>query len=605
MMSPMRKRGLENGDNNADSDNDGAKRASVMDPAKEKAMQVAQSLMMKNPLSMQNFNQVPSLMDEMPEFTPPPQQQQQQPQHGHHQDYSNQRGNAGPPQQQQQQDSGPQVEEEVPIPNKLVGLVIGRGGEMINKLQADTGAQIQVASDPPPDMQHEDRIISLSGSTESVAKAREILDHIREHGKVPSHIYSTIPQGEYSQDYMIPKTKVGLVIGKGGEMIRSLQERAGCKMVLIQDGIDPEATQKPLRITGDPQKCEYAKQLVGDLLAGNLPPNPPPSGGNHGNGGFQPGPPQWNNGPQGPWGGPPQQNGPPGGGGQRDGPPLQPGHVVMEIKVPASKTGLCIGKGGETLKHIRTTTNINIEMNKTVPDDAPFRVFTMQGTEEQITQATDIIRQKCKDDSLTPFHVGGGPAAPQQPDPWGMQQQGGGYPPHQQPNPWGQPQPPMGWGQLQWPGYQQQPGPWQQQPGGPPAWPQQQPGAPAAPSTDSATITGAPTAAGQPVTSSASAQPAAAAADGQPDYSAQWAAYYAQMGQQQQYAQHQQYGQQPQQQWGGAPQQAPAAAAPAAPAAAAPATNAAGQPDYSAQWAAYYAQYYPGYNPATGAPPPS
>lgn len=56
-------------------------------------------------------------------------------------------------------------------------------------------------------------------------------------------------------EIMIPGPKVGLIIGKGGETIKSLQEKSGAKMVVIQDGPNQEA-EKPLRITGDPQKVE-------------------------------------------------------------------------------------------------------------------------------------------------------------------------------------------------------------------------------------------------------------------------------------------------------------------------------------------------------------
>lgn len=65
---------------------------------------------------------------------------------------------------------------------------------------------------------------------------------------------------------MVPGPKVGLIIGKGGETIKQLQEKSGAKMVVIQEGPNPEQ-EKPLRITGDPQKVEYAKQLVYDLIA--------------------------------------------------------------------------------------------------------------------------------------------------------------------------------------------------------------------------------------------------------------------------------------------------------------------------------------------------
>lgn len=74
------------------------------------------------------------------------------------------------------------------------------------------------------------------------------------------------PGGRNTLEIMIPGPKVGLIIGKGGETIKQLQEKSGAKMVVIQDGPNQEH-EKPLLITGDPQKVEYAKQLVYDLIA--------------------------------------------------------------------------------------------------------------------------------------------------------------------------------------------------------------------------------------------------------------------------------------------------------------------------------------------------
>ena len=45
-----------------------------------------------------------------------------------------------------------------------------------------------------------------------------------------------------------------------------LKERSGTRMVVVQDGPQQE-NEKPLRIYGDPQKVEHAKQLVYDLIA--------------------------------------------------------------------------------------------------------------------------------------------------------------------------------------------------------------------------------------------------------------------------------------------------------------------------------------------------
>ena len=63
-------------------------------------------------------------------------------------------------------------------------------------------------------------------------------------------------EGNMTIDMLIPATKVGLVIGKGGETIKQLQEQAGVRMVMIQEGPVATGMDKPLRITGDSQKIE-------------------------------------------------------------------------------------------------------------------------------------------------------------------------------------------------------------------------------------------------------------------------------------------------------------------------------------------------------------
>ena len=51
-------------------------------------------------------------------------------------------------------------------------------------------------------------------------------------------------------EMLIPANKVGLIIGKGGETIKQLQGKCGCKMMMVQDGPYQTAPEKPLRITG-------------------------------------------------------------------------------------------------------------------------------------------------------------------------------------------------------------------------------------------------------------------------------------------------------------------------------------------------------------------
>eukprot|EP00795_Rhopilema_esculentum_P010731 gene10731-19511_t len=517
---------------------------------------------------------------------------------------------------------GSMVVEDIKIPNKFVGLIIGRGGEMINKLQSETSARIQVAPDPIPGQSAsvQDRNITITGAPAAVETAKKLVNKICEEGKVPEHLLAVPNQpGEFVIEHMIPASKVGLIIGKGGETIRNLQERAGCRMVMIQDGPFQNAPEKPLRITGDPQKCQYGKQMVLDLLTEKeleskpgmdfkgRGPNPnfgdrrggpstevpvprdivgfvigkggetikriqaetgckvqfsvPDTGGQDRMCLLQGDPQQINEATQkireiietSRSRGPPTNRGPP---------PNAPGVRTVEQPVPANKCGIVIGKGGETIRQINQMSGAHVEINKATSNNTDFKNFVIRaGNDGQIQHAQRMISEKCGID-VTQFLGQVGQNQPgmgqgQQPPQQAQQQWGyGGYnaygqqPPQQQ---YGQPpQQPYGQPQQGWPQYHQQY----------PQAPQQQ------------------------------ATPQAAPGQPQQDYSAAWAAYY------QQYYNH----------YGGAASTAPAAGTPAAPVAtqqtAVPAVSSAGQqaatgqaaqPDYTAAWAAYYQQMYPGY----------
>lgn len=152
--------------------------------------------------------------------------------------------------------------EDYAVPDRMVGLIIGKGGEQIASIQSETGCKVQFAPDSGG---MPDRPCQLTGTSEAIAKAKETIERIIQKGQ-------GLPDGNYGEnqtmlEVFIPGNKVGLVIGKGGETIKHLQEQAGVKMVMIQDSNVPTTQEKPLRITGSIQACNKAKELVMDLIA--------------------------------------------------------------------------------------------------------------------------------------------------------------------------------------------------------------------------------------------------------------------------------------------------------------------------------------------------
>ncbi len=132
----------------------------------------------------------------------------------------------------------------------------------------------------------------------------------------------------------MPGNRCGLIIGKGGETIKGLAEQYGVKLVVIQEDDTPMHADKPLRITGEPEKVRACKEAVLGLING-----PPGGGGDRGERSDRGGD---RGGYRGDRGGPTNDYG------SRSNQFNRPGQVT--IKVPYEKAGVVIGKGKKNLK---------------------------------------------------------------------------------------------------------------------------------------------------------------------------------------------------------------------------------------------------------------
>lgn len=286
--------------------------------------------------------------------------------------------------------------EDIRVPDGMVGLIIGRGGEQINKIQQDSGCKVQIAPDSGG---LPERSVSLTGSPEAIAKAKMFLDEIVSRGRgTPPNFHDTSSNGQPGsmQEMMIPAGKAGLVIGKGGETIKQLQERAGVKMILIQDGSQPPNMDKPLRIIGDPFKVQQAKEMVNEILRERD---------NYG-------------GDRGEYGGRMGGGGGGGGGG-------------IEVPVPRHSVGVVIGRSGEMIKKIQQDAGVRIQFK---PDDGdgPDKIAHIMGPPDRCEHASSIINELLQSIRGPPgppgagMSPGGGRGRGRGPGGWGGGPPGGG-----------------------------------------------------------------------------------------------------------------------------------------------------------------------------------
>ena len=177
--------------------------------------------------------------------------------------------------------------EQVLVPDAMVGLIIGRGGEQISRLQGESKCKIQMDQESH-DQLHRwgiaiknydiflklflSRLCTLTGSLEAIALAKELINKVISNENDKAAMRGNLPTDTNCgglHEMMIPGNLVARIIGKGGEVIKALQEDTGAKIVIIQESRE-YALEKPLRITGSPEAVEMARIRVENVLANEM-----------------------------------------------------------------------------------------------------------------------------------------------------------------------------------------------------------------------------------------------------------------------------------------------------------------------------------------------
>ncbi|XP_022001756.1 far upstream element-binding protein 2 [Helianthus annuus] len=184
----------------------------------------------------------------------------------------------------------------IEIPNGKVGVIIGKAGETIKYLQMQSGAKIQITRDMDADPHSQTRDVEITGTADSIAKAEQLIKDVLAEaesggsGTVSRRVSGQSGGGE--QFVMkIPNKKVGLVIGKGGETIKSMQATTGARIQVIPLHLPPgdTSTERTVQIDGTSDQIEAAKQMVNEVISENRARNP--MGGGYSQQGYQAQPP--------------------------------------------------------------------------------------------------------------------------------------------------------------------------------------------------------------------------------------------------------------------------------------------------------------------------
>lgn len=222
-------------------------------------------------------------------------------------------------------DGGYQIE--LRVPNNMVGLIIGKGGENIVRIQTQLGVHAQIAKEHEMLPGETLRSIVLKGTPDNVNEAKSRIDDIINQ-QIAKLSGNTAGGGggnaQKEMDYAfvvklpVPNDKVGFIIGKGGMNIKGIQERTRAH-VQIPPGPDEDNPQaRTLSIGGDSKEAVDAAQMEIFMTLQ-----------------------------------------------QQQLQAAQTQNQGMTMMVPDDKVGIVIGKGGATIKDIQNRLRVRVQIPQT------------------------------------------------------------------------------------------------------------------------------------------------------------------------------------------------------------------------------------------------
>ena len=150
------------------------------------------------------------------------------------------------------------VTRSIDCPASMVGRIIGKGGETIKGLQAQSGAHVAIDQNI---VEGEPRKINISGVAKCVDVAANLVENLL-LGTGPGSGLLIAP-GQISKLVECPKEAVGKLIGRGGETIRGIQMATGARMQIDQ-------TRQPCQVVmaGSDACVAACVQVVQDIIDG-------------------------------------------------------------------------------------------------------------------------------------------------------------------------------------------------------------------------------------------------------------------------------------------------------------------------------------------------
>ena len=168
----------------------------------------------------------------------------------------------------------------IEVDSSSVGLIIGRAGENMRRIEQESGARVQFINGP--ESSGPIRQCRISGKPHQRKEAIAEIFRVAADGPSgqarPVQVVRATPQlmsptpsstgmrtDNRTDQIMVPDRTVGLIIGRGGETIRDLQERSGCHVNIVGENKSVNGL-RPVNLIGALDARERAKALIHEVV---------------------------------------------------------------------------------------------------------------------------------------------------------------------------------------------------------------------------------------------------------------------------------------------------------------------------------------------------
>nr|XP_036218126.1 heterogeneous nuclear ribonucleoprotein K isoform X3 [Bactrocera oleae] len=133
------------------------------------------------------------------------------------------------------------------IPSNIAGAVIGKGGQHIQKMRTQYKATVSV-----DDSQGPERTILISSDLEATLQiVTEMLKYFEER------------DDEVDVRLLIHQSLAGCIIGKGGQKIKEIRDKIGCRILKVFSNVAPQSTDRVVQTVGkQSQVIEAIREVI-------------------------------------------------------------------------------------------------------------------------------------------------------------------------------------------------------------------------------------------------------------------------------------------------------------------------------------------------------